>query len=319
MAGFADRVRPVSSPPSEPKGPVLCLGEALVDLICERPVASVGEADAFVPHFGGVVANIALLAARAGAHVSLAGATGDDDWGAWLRDQLASAGVDLTHFRLLEGESTPLALVAVDPAGEATYRIYGEPAGWVTRVVEGQVEALAESCGALFISSNTLVSAEDRELTMALRERVLAAERPVVFDPNLRLHRWRSRTDAAASANACVPGALLVRTNMSEATLMTREEDPERAAQALLKAGARNVVISLGPAGAIARGRFRADAPGAAVRGRLLSTVGAGDALTAALVSRLALTDWYEPAIAAGLADALTAAARACERWGATD
>jgi sugar/nucleoside kinase (ribokinase family) len=154
---------------------------------------------------------------------------------------------------------------------------------------------------------------------MALRERVLELERPLVFDPNLRLHRWRSRTDAAASANACVPGALLVRTNMSEATLMTREEDPERAAQALLKAGARNVVISLGAAGAIARGRFRADLPGAAVRGRLLSTVGAGDALTAALIARLALTDWYEPAIAAGLADALTAAARACERWGATD
>jgi hypothetical protein len=50
---------------------ILCLGEALVDLICERPIASVAEADAFVPHFGGVVANVAVVAARAGAPVAL--------------------------------------------------------------------------------------------------------------------------------------------------------------------------------------------------------------------------------------------------------
>src|SRR5213078_4634315 len=36
----------------------LCLGEALVDLIAERR-------DAFVPHFGGATANIAVRAARA--------------------------------------------------------------------------------------------------------------------------------------------------------------------------------------------------------------------------------------------------------------
>ena len=50
---------------------------------------------------------------------------------------------------------------------------------------------------------------------MQAREVALELERPVIFDANLRLHRWGSRTDAAASANACVRGALLVRPNMS--------------------------------------------------------------------------------------------------------
>jgi sugar/nucleoside kinase (ribokinase family) len=45
---------------------VPCLGEALVDLICGRHVESLDEADMFVPHFGGVVANVSLLAVRAG-------------------------------------------------------------------------------------------------------------------------------------------------------------------------------------------------------------------------------------------------------------
>ena len=41
---------------------------------------------------------------------------------------------------------------------------------------------------------------------MRARELALELGRPVIFDPNLRLHRWRSRAEAAASANACVPG-----------------------------------------------------------------------------------------------------------------
>jgi fructokinase len=309
----------VSDAIPEPPRPVLCLGEALVDLICERQIAGLSEADAFVPHFGGVVANIALLAARAGARVALAGASGADEWGEWLQGQLAGAGVELGHFQLMEGERTPLAMVLIDAQGEAGYTIYGEPAGWVARVVGPRVDELAESCSALFLSSNTLVGEEDRAVTMSLRERALELDRPVILDPNLRLHRWRSRTDAAASANACVPGALLVRANLAEAALMTREDDPERVAQALLKAGARNVVITLGGEGAMLRGSFRADVPGVAVRGRLLSTVGAGDALTATLIARLALAGWYEPAIAAGLSAGVREAARACERWGATD
>ncbi|MBI5106486.1 MAG: carbohydrate kinase, partial [Solirubrobacterales bacterium] len=31
----------------------LCLGEALVDLVCEQPAASLAQAPAFVPHPGG--------------------------------------------------------------------------------------------------------------------------------------------------------------------------------------------------------------------------------------------------------------------------
>ena len=102
---------------------------------------------------------------------------------------------------------------------------------------------------------------------MRAREVALGSERPVVFDPNLRLHRWRSRADAAASANACVPGALLVRSTDDEAAIMTGEDDPERAARALVKAGARMVVISLGADGAILRGELRADVDGMPVRG----------------------------------------------------
>ncbi|MCC2665869.1 MAG: PfkB domain protein, partial [Geminicoccaceae bacterium] len=105
---------------------IRCLGEALVDLICERPVDSLTEADSFSPHFGGALANVAVAAARAGADAGLAGAAGDDDWGRWLRARLEDEGVDLEFFDLAEGAQTPVAFATVDRSGRQSFQIYGE-------------------------------------------------------------------------------------------------------------------------------------------------------------------------------------------------
>jgi sugar/nucleoside kinase (ribokinase family) len=77
------------------------------------------------------------------------------------------------------------------------------------------------------------------------------------------------------------------------------------------------VVVSLGADGAILRGELRADVEGVPVE--VVSTMGAGDVLTGALLARLALSDFYPSVVAAALPDAVIAAARACERWGALD
>jgi fructokinase len=296
---------------------VLCLGDALVEMICERPVASLEEAEAFVPHFGGSGASIALMAARTGARMALAGGVGDDEWGHWLRGRLERSGVDLRHFKLIEDMPTPLALTTLDRAGEPSRRLYGEARATVVDALWGVVEEAVEGCGGLYLSTGTLVGEAERQVTMRARERALALEHPVIFDPRLQLRRWSSKADAAASANACVPGALLVRATAADARLMTGEDDLERASLALRKAGARNVVIADGPGGAILRGKIRLDV--GAVPARVVSKIGIGDALMAALVARLQITGFYEPAIAAALKEAMAAAARACERWGACD
>jgi sugar/nucleoside kinase (ribokinase family) len=66
----------------------LCLGEALVDLVGEDPGRPLPEISRFSPHFGGAAANVAVVAARLGARITLAGGTGDDDWGRWLQARL---------------------------------------------------------------------------------------------------------------------------------------------------------------------------------------------------------------------------------------
>jgi sugar/nucleoside kinase (ribokinase family) len=307
----------VSTEPSTESTRILCIGEALVDLICPHPADGPAQAGSFVPHFGGAVANVAVNIARAGGQVALAGGVGDDAWGGWLRERLDQEGVDTALFTLAAGVPTPLALVTVDDAGEASYTIYNQGLGTVVSTLSEHLEAAVSDSAALFFSSNTLVGAQERELTMQARELALAQGRQVIFDPNLRLPRWESRADAQASANACVPGALLVRLNRFEAEVMTGERDPERAATALLKAGARMVALTFGADGAILRGEFRADVD--AVQASIHSTIGAGDAFTGALLAQLQRTGFYPPAIPASMGAAAVAAAAACERWGAVD
>jgi fructokinase len=308
----------MSATGQRPASGVLLLGETLVDLIAEPHASELSETTAFMPHFGGSVANVAVFAARGGASVTLASGAGDDSWGAWLRARVEAEGADASLFTLVDGVQTPVAAVAVDPVGEARYQIYGDAIPAVVRALAGRLDDAVSEASALFISSNTLVGDDERAVTMRARERALELGKPVLFDPNFRLERWRSRADAAASANACVPGALLVRATAAEATVMTGEEDPERAAAALVAAGARLVVLTLGASGAILRGELRADAPGVRVD-RMVSTVGAGDAFTGTLVARLAATGFYPSAVAAGLRDAVAAGARACSHWGAVD
>ena len=152
---------------------------------------------------------------------------------------------------------------------------------------------------------------------MRARELALELDRPVIFDPNLRLHRWPSVAGAVAAANACVPGALLVRTNAAESALMTGERDPQRAAAALARAGARVAVVTLAAEGAVVRGEVQAVAPG--VPTRVISTVGAGDALTGVLLARLAGAGFEPAAVTEALPEALAESARACEHWGALE
>ncbi len=154
---------------------------------------------------------------------------------------------------------------------------------------------------------------------MRARKVALSLQRPVVFDARLRVERWRSRAEAAAVANACVPDALLVRAGAGDAELMTGEDDPERAALALLKAGARMVVLTLGLEGAMLRGELRLDVDGDGTSAGVTSMIGAGQVLTGILLARLATSAYYPSSVAASLPEAVAEATRACERWGALE
>jgi sugar/nucleoside kinase (ribokinase family) len=297
---------------------ILCLGEALVDLICERPVGSLVEADSFRPHFGGALANVAVAASRTGAEAGLAGAAGGDEWGGWLRERLDREGVDLRFFELLEGERTPIAFTTFDGDREPSFQIYGDAVEIAVASVAPRLEPAIEASSALVFGSTTLATADERDVTLRARE--LAIERAVrlCFDPNIRPNRWGGDPRPAADASRqLVAGSYLVRANREEAMAIAEVDDPREAAGTLAEMGAELAVVTLGEEGAVIRGAVEAEVP--APRVEVVSTLGAGDAFMGTLVGELANRGWDSGAAGEALGPALEVAGETCTRWAALD
>src|SRR5450432_2351806 len=78
---------------------IVCLGEMLIDMFpaeIGRPLAAVS---AFYPVPGGAPANVAIAAARLGAHSAFIGKVGDDAFGHFLAETLAQQGVETRGMR----------------------------------------------------------------------------------------------------------------------------------------------------------------------------------------------------------------------------
>lgn len=296
---------------------ILCLGEAIVDLLCERRIASIEEADSYRPHFGGALANVAVAARRRGAAVALAGGAGDDPWGRWLRSRLRSEGVDLSWFSLMAGLRTPVAFATFDRDGEPSFQIYGEGIEACVHSVGDRLEEAVGSASALVFGSNTLVGAPERAITLQARR--LASDRgiPILFDPNLREHRWTNLDVALGLCRQLCEGAFCVRANEAEARAITGAEDPGTAAREIAALGARIAIVTRGAAGAVIRGAVEAEEDGIEVE--VTSTLGAGDSFMGVLAAGLADAGWNPDRADRALARAVRASAEACTHWGALE
>jgi fructokinase len=297
---------------------ILCLGEAIVDLVCEGEADSIGDADSFVPQFGGALANVAVAAARDGAEVELAGGVGDDPWGNWLRGHLAAEGVGLRWFSSVPRLRTPLAFITFDREREPSYVVYGDgiEAG-LESVGDRAADAVADA-SALVFGSNTLVSETESAVTLTARAAALERGVPVVFDPNLREHRWRDREGMMRVCHEMCERATVVRTNRAEALLIAGLEpgaDPRKAAAALCELGAEAAVVTLGDEGAVSAGAVEAEVEARAVE--VVAPLGAGDAFLGAMCAVLDSHGWELERLREAMEAGASAGARACTYWGA--
>jgi sugar/nucleoside kinase (ribokinase family) len=294
---------------------ILCLGEAIVDLVCERELAEPGEADQFVPHAGGALANVAVAARRAGGEAALLGGVGEDAWGSWLREKLWQERVDVRWLAEVEGLMTPVAFVTFDWEREPSFAVYGEGISEAMRGGGSHLEDAIEAAEAVVFGSNTLVAEPERELT--LRARRVARQRGahVLFDPNLRPNRWRDMGRAVRVCREVIDGAFVARANEWEAKETTGESDPAAAAASLCEMGATLGVVTIGNKGAVMRGAASAEQKSPQVD--VVSPLGAGDAFMGALAAGLAKVGWEPERGSEALQAAVEAGAHACTGWGA--
>ncbi len=297
---------------------LVCLGEALVDLICPDPLDDPSAARRFEVHFGGALSNVAVAAARAGARVALAGGHGDDAWGRFLRERLRAEGVELGFQATLEGLQTPFAFATLDREREPAFEIHGRGIEPGIASLRGREDELVAAAGAIAFSSNTFTG-EALPVTRAVAERAAAAGVPLLFDPNLRPGRWRELEQARELCHELARPVTVLKCNLQEAGWLLGEEqaDPAAAAEGLLELGPALAVVTSGAGPAVARGAASAEATPEPVE--VVSPLGAGDVFMGTLAARLLDGDFDLARTADALAAATRAATAACRRLGAVD
>lgn len=297
--------------------PLICLGEALVDLICPDPIADRAEAGRFEVHCGGALANVAVAARRAGAPAALASACGDDDRGRLIRSRLEAEGVDLSFYGILRGAPTAFAFAYLDPSLEPTFEIHGAGIEAAIASLAGRGPEIAEGGAAVVFGSNTLVEEGSLAVTAEICDHARRAGMPLLFDPNLRPGRW---PDLDAARRRCLPyarEATVLKCNLAEARWLLGDDDlgAADAAVRLHDLGAELAVVTAGTSPAVVRGAC--DAEAAPPRVELVSPLGAGDAFMGTLAAGLHRAGFVLARAADALEAAVEQGALACRHLGA--
>jgi ribokinase len=286
---------------------IVVLGDVMLDVVArvEGPLAPGSDAPARIELLGGGSgANVAAWLASAGADAVLVGAVGDDARGRAARAELEAGGVEA---RLaVDGErATGTCIVLVAPGGERTMvPDAGANAGLEPSDLPD--DAFAPG-GHLHVAGYALLRDGSRGAALAAIERARARGMSVSIDPSSAALLSAAFLDLAAGADLLLP-------NVDEATALTGEAGPERAA-ARLAERVPEVVVTLGPAGALwTDGVDVARAPAAPAR--VVDSTGAGDAFAAGQLAARTAGAPPEEALAAGCrlaaAAVATSGARPC-------
>ena len=295
---------------------VVCFGEALVDLLPDRR-GRLRDCERFEVHSGGAPANVAVGLARLGVRTAFCGVVGDDEFGHLLARKLGEEGVD-ARLRFAAEARTGLWFVALDERGDRTFF---SPGGLdsADKTISRQDALAAPIPDArwLHCGSSCHIRPEGQRALKAAVQRAAAASVRISFDPNVRVHLWRSLRTLRALCESIFPACTLVKLSEDECETCVGERAPEKAAERLRDLGVGIACITLGERGAIALrdGRwFRSDAP----RVKVVDTTGAGDGFVAGLLSRLARDpEPSDEALQSALELACHAGSQVCTRMGA--
>jgi ribokinase len=227
---------------------------------------------------GGKGSNQAVAAARAGAKVSFISKLGNDPFGDLARTTYRHEGIDTRHL-LTTSTPTGAAAILLDAhTGEnAIIVVPGACFELTPEEVDNMKDLIAAS--AIFVT----------QLELAL---------PTV-EHGLQLARSLNVPTILNPAPACklpvsiFPHCDFITPNETEAEILTGIQvttlaDAERAADALLALGVRNVIVTLGAQGAFVKNATTAAHVPAFNAGPVVETTGAGDAFTGGLAVALA-------------------------------
>ncbi|MEV4736065.1 MULTISPECIES: carbohydrate kinase family protein [unclassified Microbacterium] len=260
------------------------IGDALIDEI--RDDAGVREL------VGGAALNVAVGLRRLGVDTALIAMVGDDEAGAHIREYLVDHGVRLIETPAPRGSSR--AIVQRGSDGEPVY-LFNEAAQ--RRSIRYSEEARAAIADASLVAISCFPFDVPAEVD-ALADAVGGAR--LAIDPNPRSGMLSDRAEFVRGFERLVANTAIVKVGADDAALLY-DGDLDALRERLRGLGVRAVLATAGADGAILEtdaGTVRA--PISTLPGRVVDTVGAGDATLAAVSAGLvdgtpgAVEGWQE-------------------------
>ena len=251
--------------------PVAVVGGMNMD-ICGRPAGRLVLRDSNPGRVelrpGGVGRNIAHNLRLLGQETVLVTAVGEDDYGAALLRSCEALGIDCSMSFTLPGERSSTYLYVTDQDGDMQAAVSDmEVTGKLTPERLEPLLPRLNRCAAVVLDANL-----PRESIAFLCE---ALRVPIYADP--------VSTGKALRLEGSLQHLFCLKPNLLEAAALTGEQEPEKAARALLERGVHRVFLSMGARGMLAaQGETLLCRP--CEQARVLNTTGAGDAATAAVV-----------------------------------
>jgi fructokinase len=262
---------------------VVCLGEALIDLVSLKTGVGLDGAPGFHKAAGGAPANVAVGVARLGRRAAFLGAVGADPLGAFLSETLRREGVDVAGMERTVGRPTALALVSLKADGDRDFLFYGDRPAHLALHLSGAMRATIRRARIFHYGSISLIADPARSATLSAVREARRGRGFCSYDPNLRRHLW---PDARAARRWLWTGlrqADCVKVNEEELVFLTGTRSVARGLRVLVEAGPRLAVATLGREGcayACATGEGRV----AGFAAKAVDTTGAGDAFVAGML-----------------------------------
>ena len=270
---------------------VLTMGRISVDVYPLQVGVGLEDVETFGKFLGGSATNVAVAAARHGRSASVVTATGDDSFGRYLHRALRDFGVDDSHVRALPDTLTQVTFCEIFPPDDFPLYFYGRTPVAPDLLVrpEDVPLDLVRSAGVFWVTVTGLSQDPSRTAHHAALE-ARARRTHTVLDLDYRAMFWPSREDARAQIEPVLGQVTVAVGNQDECLTAVGEDEPGRAADALLERGVELAIVKQGPKGVLARTRDETvEVPPVPVD--VVNGLGAGDAFGGALCHGL-LAGW---------------------------
>lgn len=265
---------------------ILCIGEALIDMICTDKGSSLSEGKNFLSKPGGAPTNVAAAIAALGGEVELAAKVGNDPFGNQLIGVMQDFGVSTRWMLQDDHHFTSFAFVSLMEDGERDFVFNRGADGQLTREEVDMIDL--ENVSIIHFGSATgflpgpLQAAYQSLLQKALQKNIL-----ISFDPNYRHLLFRNTIQTFIDQswnflNACH----FFKLSDEEAILITGALTVKDAATILLEKTNAIFAITLGKEGTLLGfGQTTLIVPSIPVQP--VDTTGAGDAFVGAVLYQL--------------------------------